>query len=152
MKYLTRKSLQLLKLLWQNADRKTVYSISIKQVDLARKLQVTRQALSIHFKRLRDFGLVEVGRGFVNVTEDGLRAIGYNTNPVIVTVRVSPQKRLEALGKIKSVPAVEIFRVTGDVDAVLVVEQDQLDLVLKTLADIEGVLETRSLVSIETMK
>lgn len=99
-------------------------------------------------KRLRELGLVQVGRGVINVTEDGLKAIGYHSNPVIVTVRVSPSKRLQAYERFKTLPAVEIFRVTGDADVVLVVEQDKLDHVLGTLSQIDGVVETKSLVSI----
>jgi nitrate reductase NapAB chaperone NapD len=78
-----------------------------------------------------------------------VRAIGYRSNPVIMTVRVSPSKRLEAFGRIKVLPAVEIYTVTGDVDFVLIVEQDRLDQVLGMLSKIDGVLETKSLVSIE---
>lgn len=121
-------------------------------MDLARDLKVTRQALSIHFKRLREAGLIQVGRGFINVTEEGSKATGFNSNPVIVTVRISPQKRLEVFGRLRSLPAVQVFRVTGDVDVVLVVEQEKLDRVLSTLSAIDGVLETKSLVTIETMK
>lgn len=146
---LTPRSLHILKLLWTSGDRKTVYSFRINQTELAHKLQVTRQALSIHLKRLRELGFVQVGRGFVSVTEDGVRAIGYRSNPVIMTVRVSPSKRLEAFGRIKVLPAVEIYTVTGDVDFVLIVEQDRLDQVLGMLSKIDGVLETKSLVSIE---
>ncbi len=151
-KFLTRKSSQLLKMLWENGNRKTVYSFYGKQTEIARKWHVTRQALSIHFKRLRESGLVETGRGFVNVTEEGLRAIGYNSNPVIVMVRVSPQKRLAALAMIRTLPAVQVFRVTGDVDVVLILEQDKLDQSLATLAATDGVLETKSLVSIEAIR
>ncbi len=149
---LTRKTSQILKLLWENGDRKIVYSFYAKQIDFARKLNVTRQALSVHFKRLRESGFVQVGRGFVNVTEDGLKAIGYNSNPVIVTVRISPQKRLDAFAKIKGLPTVETFRVTGDVDVVLVLEQEKLDEVLGALSGVDGVIETKSFVSIENLR
>jgi DNA-binding Lrp family transcriptional regulator len=148
---LTRKSMQILRLLMENGDRKTVCSFCTNQTDLARKLHITRQALSVHFKRLREFGFIQVGRGFVNVTEDGLRAIGHNLNPVIVTLRLSPQNRLEAFTKVKGLPAIEIYRVTGDWDVVLVVEQDDLDEVMQVLDGVQGILETRSLVSIEKM-
>lgn len=148
---LTRKSLQILKLLWQSGKRETVYSFRTNQNELARTLQVTRQALSIHLRRLRELGFIQVGRGFISVTEDGLGAIGYRSNPVIVTVRVSPPKRIEAFGRIKVLPAVEIYTVTGDVDFVLIVEQDRLDQVLGMLSKIDGVLETKSLVSMEVV-
>ena len=84
----------------------------------------------------------------MNVTEDGQKTLGYRKDPVIVTVRISPQKRSEAIESIKTFPAIEIFRVAGDVDAVLIVEQDELDHILEMLAGVDGVLETKSLLSI----
>jgi len=148
LRFPTSKSLQILKLLLQNGQRKTVYSLPIGQVELARELQITRQALSLHFKKLRESGLIEVGRGFINVTEKGLNAVGYRREPVIVIVKILPQKRSEAIQKINELPATEIFRVTGDVDVVLIVEQETLDHILESLSHIDGVVETKSLVSI----
>jgi len=142
------KSLRILELLLRNGDRKTVYTVSVGQGDLARELQITRQALSLHFKKLRGSGLVQVGRGFINVTEEGSKAIGYRGDPVIVNVRIVPQKRSEAIQRINQLPAIEIYRVTGDADIVLILEQSKLDPVLEALSGIDGVVETRSLVSI----
>ena len=148
MRFPASRSLQILKLLLQNGQQKTVYSFPIGQVELAKELQITRQALSLHFKKLRESGLIEVGRGFINVTEKGLRAVGYRREPVIVIVRISPQNRSEAIKKINELPATEIFRVTGDVDVVLIVEQETLDRILEALSHIDGVVETKSFVSI----
>ncbi len=141
------KSLQILQLLLHNSDRKIVHSVEIGQADLAKKLQITRQALSLHLKRLRDSGFIQVGRGFVNVTEEGSRAVGYQRDPVIITVRVLPQKRSDAIQRIQQLPVVELFRVTGDADVVLIVEQGSLDHILEVLSLIDGVVETKSLVS-----
>ncbi len=142
------KSLRILELLLRNGDKKTVYTVSIGQGDLARELQITRQALSLHFKKLRESGLIQVGRGFINVTQEGSKAIGHRGDPVIVNVRIVPQKRSEAIQKINQLPASEIYRVTGDADIVLIVEQGRLDRILEILSGIDGVVETRSLVSI----
>jgi DNA-binding Lrp family transcriptional regulator len=144
----TSRALRILKLLLQNGSKKIVYSMPIGQVELAKELQITRQALSLHFKKLRESGLIQVGRGFIDVTEKGLEVLGHRREPVIVNVRIIPQKRSEAIQKINGLPATEIFRVTGDVDVVMIVEKDRLDLVLEVLSHIEGVAETRSLVSI----
>jgi len=141
------KSLQVLELVLKKGNRKTVYSARIEQADLAGTLHITRQALNQHLKKLRESGLAQIGRGFINVTEDGLKALGYRKDPVIITVRVSPQRRSDAFEKIRSLPAIEIFRVAGDADAVLIVEQHTLDQVLEALSDIDGILETKSLVA-----
>jgi len=141
------KSLQILELVFRKGNRKTVYSARIGQTDLACTLHITRQALNQHLKKLRESGLAQVGRGFINVTEDGLRALGYRKDPVIITVRVSPQRRSDAFEKMKSLPAIEIFRVAGDADVVLIVEQHTLEQVLETLSEIDGIVETKSLVA-----
>jgi DNA-binding Lrp family transcriptional regulator len=144
----TSRSTEILKLLLQNGSKKTVYSVPIGQVGLAKELQITRQTLSLHFKKLREYGLIQVGRDFINVTEEGLEALGYRRETAIVNVRVLPQKRSEAVQKISELPATEVFRVVGDVDVVLIIEQERLDHILEALSHIDGVVETKSLVSI----
>jgi DNA-binding Lrp family transcriptional regulator len=129
-----------------------VYSLPIGQTELAKELQITRQTLSLHFKKLRESGLIQVGRGFINVTEEGLKTLGRRREPVIVNVKILPQKRSEAIQKINELPVTEIFRVTGHVDVVLILEQENLDQTLEALSRIDGVVETRSLVSIAAGK
>ena len=149
---LTKKSMKVLRLLCESGNPTTILASSINQQDLARKLHVTRQALSVHIGRLSEAGLIQVGRGFINVTENGLKATGYRNNPVILSVRVAPRYQLEAYEKIKRIHASEIFRVSGDADFALILEQSDLDKVLKDLYAIEGVLETRSLVATEVVR
>jgi len=149
---LTRKSLHVLRLLCQSGSRRTVLTSELTQPELARRLHITRQALSIHVKRLTESGFIQVGRGFVNVTEKGLKAVGYHRNPVILVVRVTPQNQLEALEKIKKLPASEIYRVAGDADFALLIEQGNLDQVLGSLYAIEGVIETKTLVATDTVR
>jgi DNA-binding Lrp family transcriptional regulator len=150
--HLTQKSLSLLKFLAKASERRTVYCVQCKQVDLASKLHITRQALGAHFKRLRELGLIQVGRGFINVTSDGLNALGYDVRPVIITAKVAPQKLSELMRRIRAIPAIEIFRVTGGSDLVLIVEHHRLDETLTSLADLDSSVETNSLVSIARIK
>lgn len=149
---LTRKSLHVLRLLCQSGNRRTVLTSELTQPELAHRLHITRQALSIHVKRLTESGFIQVGRGFVNVTEKGLKGVGYHRNPVILIVRVTPQNQLEALEKIKKLPASDIFRVAGDADFALLIEQGNLDQVLGSLYAIEGVIETKTLIATETVR
>ena len=149
---LTKKSLHVLRLLCQNGDRRTILTSELTQPELARKLRITRQALSIHVKRLTELGFVQVGRGFMNVTEKGLKAVGQNWNPVILIVRVAPQNQLGALEKIKKLPASQTFRVAGDADFAILIEQGNLDQVLSSLYAIEGVIETKTLIATDTIR
>jgi DNA-binding Lrp family transcriptional regulator len=149
---LTKKTVKVLRLLCESGNPTTVLASSITQRDLARKLHVTRQALSVHITRLVEAGLIQAGRGFVNVTENGLKATGYQHNPAILMVRVAPQNQLEAYEKIKRIRAFETFRVAGDADFTLIVDQRDLDKVLRDLYAIQGIIETRSLIATETIR
>ena len=44
------------------------------------------------------------------------------------------------------------FRIAGEVDALIIVERDNLDEILKKLYDIDGIEDTRSYVTIEEIK
>ena len=149
---LTKKSMKVLRLICESGNPTTILASNISQLDLAKKLHVSRQALSVHITRLSEAGFVQVGRGFINVTENGLKATGYRNNPVILAVRVAPRYQLEAYEKIKRIHASDIFRVSGDADFALILGQNDLDKVLKDLYAIEGVLETKSLIAREVVR
>jgi DNA-binding MarR family transcriptional regulator len=152
MERMTRKSMYILRLLSEGGNRSTMMTSHISQVELARKLHVTRQALSVHLKRLSDGGLVQIGRGFVNVTEDGLKVAGYHHNPAILIVRFAPQKQLEAVEKMRKTPSAETFRVAGDADFAIFTEQENLDRTLSHLYSIEGLIEVKTLIATEVLK
>lgn len=129
-----------------------MYSLHAKQSDLAKELGVSRQALNLHLKRLRELNFIRTGRGFIDVTEKGLNALGYSSTPAFVFLKVSPRKRIEVYEKIKELTLQKAFRVAGDVDAVLVVDRDKLNDVLRKLSAVEGVKDTKSYVAIEPIK
>jgi DNA-binding Lrp family transcriptional regulator len=149
---LTRRSMHVLRLLCEDGNYSTFMTSHISQKDLAQKLQVTRQALSIHIRRLTESGFVQVGRGFVNVTGNGLRAVGYHSNPAILIIRLAPNKQLDAVERIKTMSAVEIFRVAGDADFAIIVEQELLDHTLAALYDIDGVIEIKKHIATEVIQ
>ena len=149
---LTKKTMKVLRLLCESGGPTTVLTSNVTQQDLARKLHVTRQALSVHVTRLAEAGFIQVGRGFINVTENGLKASGYHHSPVILIVRVAPQNHRDAYERIKRIHASEIFRVAGDADFALLLEHRELDKVLQDLYAIPGVLETKSLIATETVR
>jgi DNA-binding Lrp family transcriptional regulator len=95
---------------------------------------------------------IRTGRGFIDVTEKGLNALGISTTPAFVLVKVSPRKRSEVYARIRELIVQKAFRVTGDVDALLMVERDKLDEVLRQLSSVEGVKDTKSYVTIELIK
>lgn len=152
MEALTKRSIQLLKLLYEKGKLTNIYSTNIRQSDLAKELGISRQALNLHLRRLRNLNYIRTGRGFIDVTEKGLNALGFSSTPSFILVKVSTHKRSEVYKKISEIAIQRAFRVAGDVDAVLIVDRDKLNEVLRRLAEIEGVKDTRSYIAIEPIK
>lgn len=149
---LTGRPLKLLRTLYMKAKPTTTYSINVKQSEFAKQLDISRQALNVHLRKLRQNGYIRTGRGFIDVTEKGLMLLGVSVNPAFVFIKVSPLKRSDAYEKIMDFPIQRIFRVTGDMDAILLVEREKLDGALKKLAAIDGIQDTKSYVTIQTLK
>jgi DNA-binding Lrp family transcriptional regulator len=149
---LTRRSMQLLNLLYQKSESTNAYTLHLKQDALARQLGISRQALNVHLRKLRDLNYIRTGRGFIDVTEQGLNALGVYSVPAFILIKVSPLKRSFAYQKIKELTIQRAFRVAGDMDALAMVEREKLDEVLSKLSSIEGVMDTKSYVTIETIR
>lgn len=148
----TGKPLRLLHMLYRKGKPVTTYTISLKQSELAKQLNISRQALNVHLRKLRDNGYIRTGRGFIDVTEKGLNLLGISANPAFVFIKVSPLRRKEAYKELLEFPIERIFRVTGDMDAILVVEQKKLDETLKKIAAVKGIQDTKSYITIQTLK
>ena len=149
---LSGRPLRLLRMLMEKGKPATTYTLEIKQNELAKQLDISRQALNVHLRKLRDSELIRTGRGFIDVTEKGLNALGMSANPAFVFIKVSPLKRVEAYQKIADFPVQRIFRVAGDMDAVLVVEREKLEEALRKLASVEGIQDTKSYITIQVVK
>ncbi len=152
METLTRRSLQLLKLLYEKGKSTNTYSLRVKQDQLAEELAISRQALNVHLRKLRNVSYIRTGRGFIDVTEKGLNALGVSAAPAFILMKISPPKRIHIYERIKELAIQRAFRIAGDVDALLIVEREKLDDVLKKLYSVDGIQETRSYVTIETIK
>ena len=152
MEPLTRRSMQLLQMLYEKGRATNIYSLRMKQNDLAKQLGISRQALNVHLRKLRNLNYIRTGRGFIDVTEKGLNALGISSNPAFVFIKVSPRKRGEVYKKIKQLVIQRAFRIAGDVDALIMVDRTKLDEILSELSYIEGVKDTKSYVSIEPIK
>jgi len=149
---LTRRSMQLLSLLYQKGEPTNAYTLRLKQDVLAKQLGISRQALNVHLRKLRDLDYIRTGRGFIDVTERGLNALGISSVPAFILIKVSPLKRSHAYQKIKELAIQRAFRIAGDMDALAVVEREKLDEVLRELSTVDGILDTKSYVTIETIR
>jgi DNA-binding Lrp family transcriptional regulator len=149
---LTRRSAQLLRMLYEKGKATNTYTLHVKQDELAKQLGISRQALNVHLRKLRDLNYIRTGRGFIDVAEKGLNVLGVSSTPAFVFIKVSPHKRMYAYEKVKELTVQRAFRIAGDVDALLIVEGEKLDELLKRLSSIDGILDTKSYVAIETIK
>ena len=152
MEVLTRRSLQLLRMLYDKGKSTSTYTLHLKQDELASKLGISRQALNVHLRKLRDFNCIRTGRGFIDVTEKGLAALGISSTPAFILVKVSPLKRSYAYDKIKELAVQRIFRIAGDIDVLVLVGREELDEALKRLSSIDGIQDTKSYIAIETLR
>jgi DNA-binding Lrp family transcriptional regulator len=144
--------MQLLSLFYQKGEPTNAYTLRLKQDVLAKQLGISRQALNVHLRKLRDLDYIRTGRGFIDVTERGLNALGVSSVPAFVLIKVSPLKRSHAYQKIKELAIQRAFRIAGDMDALAVVEREKLDEVLSELSTVDGILDTKSYVTIETIR
>jgi len=149
---LTKRTRQLLRLLYEKGKSTNAYTLHLKQDELARQLNISRQALNVHLRKLRDLSYIRTGRGFIDVTDEGLSALGMSSTPAFIFIKVSPLKRSYVYDKIKELAVQRAFRIAGDVDALVITERRQLDEVLKRLSSIDGIQDTKSYIAIETIR
>jgi DNA-binding Lrp family transcriptional regulator len=149
---LTKRSVKLLKMLYEKGKSTSIYTLRVKQDELSGQLGISRQALNVHLRKLKNAGYIRTGRGFIDVTEKGLNALGVSTTPAFILLKVSPVKRIHVYNQIKTIAVTRAFRIAGDVDALIIVERENLDEILKKLYAIDGIQDTRSYVTIEVIK
>jgi DNA-binding Lrp family transcriptional regulator len=147
-----KRSMQLLRMLYEKGKSSSTRTLELKQDELARQLGISRQALNTHLRKLRDLNAVRTGRGFIDVTEKGVSLLGLSSSSAFVLIKISPVKRIHVYERIATLPVQGAFRVAGDIDAVLTVEREKLDETLKRLYSIDGIVDTRSYVTIENIK
>jgi DNA-binding Lrp family transcriptional regulator len=149
---LTKRSIQLLKTLYEKGKSTSTYTLRVKQDEFSNQLGMSRQALNVHLRKLKSRGYIRTGRGFIDVTDKGLNALGVSTTPAFILLKVSPIKRLSVYQQISELAFSRAFRVAGEVDALIIIERENLDEILKKIYDIEGIEDTRSYVTIEEIK
>jgi DNA-binding Lrp family transcriptional regulator len=139
-------------MLYERGKSTSTYTLNVKQDELSEQLGISRQALNVHLRKLKKTGYIRTGRGFIDITEKGLNALGVSTNPAFILIKVSPVKRIHVYAKIRELAVSRAFRIAGEVDALIIVERENLDEILKKLYAIDGIQDTRSYVTIEIIK
>lgn len=149
---LTDRQMQLLRMLYKISNSTNVFTVKKTQGDLARDLNLTRQALNIHLRRLREESLIRTGRGFIDLTEKALITLGVGSAEAFVFLKIQPLKREHVYEMVRQLPASNVFRVTGEIDLVAQVPQSRLNLFLEQVSNIDGVVSTSSHVVISIIK
>ena len=149
---LTKRTMQLLQLLYEKGESANTRILYVKQDDLAIELGISRQALNVHLRKLRNLNCIRTGRGFIDITETGLRTLKINSSPAFIFLKVPPFRRIQVYQKINKLEIRDAFRVVGDFDALLIVDREKLNEVLNKLNFIEGINDTRSYVIIEPLR
>jgi len=149
---LTDRQVQLLRLLYKVSNNASVFTVNKTQGELAKELNLTRQALNIHLRRLREEHLIRTGRGFIDLTEKALQTLGVGTAEAFIFLKIQPSQREYVYDKIKKLESTKMYRVTGEIDLVAEVPQAKLDSFLEAASGIEGVISTSSHVVISIIK
>ncbi len=152
MEPLTKRSNQLLRTLFEKGKSTSTYTLRVKHDELSNQLGISRQALNVHLRQLKNNDYIRTGRGFIDVTEKGLNALGVSTTPAFILLKVTPVKRIHVYEQIQQLQISKAYRIAGEVDALIIVERENLDETLKKLYEIDGIEDTRSYVTIETIK
>jgi len=119
-------------------------AVAGQQADLAKELNISRQALNIKLRPLIQNGYVRTGRGFIELTEKALEALGYYSKPVYIMVSVEPTKRPEVYSKIREKKIGRVVRVAGDVDLIVEAEASRAADILEFLSRLDGVKSTKT--------
>lgn len=149
---LTDRQKEILRTLFEMSEQASVFTIRKKQIELANGLNLTRQALNIHLRKLREAGLIRTGRGFIDLTESALKVLGVGTAEAFVFLKINPPKRESVYEKVRALPTLDVYRVTGEIDLIALVPQSQLDRFLEEVSNIDGVISTSSHVVISSLK
>jgi DNA-binding Lrp family transcriptional regulator len=149
---LTERQIQILQYLLKRAQPLKVYTVYADQDEIARDLGMTRQALSVHLKKLKDLGLIRTGREFVDITEKTLKVLKLSTAEAVVMVKATPKYRPQVYEKVKELPVEKAYRVSGEYDLILITREAHVNDLLRVLSTMEGVEDTKTFISLEVIK
>ena len=148
---LTSKQIKLLEKFYREGKTIEVRTVKKSQDEIASELGITRQALAVHLRTLKELGFIRTGRGFIDLTEKALKFLGEKEGGVFVLVKIEPTKRREVYDAVRKFRVKKACRVAGDVDLILEVDKARLDEVLGEVASLDGVRETRAYIVLEAL-
>ena len=151
-KEFTDRQRYILEYLLRKAQPIRVYTVYMDQEQLARELGMTRQALAIHLRKLKEMGLIRTGRAFIDVTEKAIEYLYGRNNYVLILLKIEPKYRDRVYLEVRSLPAERVLRLAGDYDLAIITTEAVVQQVLDRLNNIEGIRETHTFVAIGVLK
>ena len=148
---LTSKQIKLLEKFYKEGKTIEVHTVKKTQDEIASELGITRQALAIHLKSLRELGFIRTGRGFIDLTEKALKFLGEKEGGVFILVKIEPAKRREVYDAVRKFKVKRAYRVAGDVDLIIEADKTKLDEILEEISSLDGVRGTTTYVVLETL-
>jgi len=147
---LTPRQFELLEKFYEEGKAIEVRTVKKTQDEIASELGITRQALNIQLRTLKELGYIRTGRGFIDLTEKALRFLG-EKGKVFVLVKIEPTKRKKVYDAIRKFKVKRACRVAGDVDLIIVVDKTRLDEILEEISSLDGVRRITTHVILETL-
>jgi hypothetical protein len=83
--------------------------------------------LNVHLRKLKNRGYIRTGRGFIDVTEKGLSALGVPPHPAFILLKVSPIKRIHVYEQIQNLQFRELSASQVKLTRLIIVERENLD-------------------------
>jgi len=148
---LAHRQFELLKKFYKEGKTIEVRTVKKSQDEIASELGITRQALAVHLRTLKELGFIRTGRGFIDLTEEALKFLGEKEGGVFVLVKIEPTKRREVYDAVRKFKVKKACRVAGDVDLIIEVDKTRLDEILEEISSLDGVRETTTHVVLETL-
>ncbi|MEA1994019.1 MAG: winged helix-turn-helix transcriptional regulator, partial [Euryarchaeota archaeon] len=135
--------------LYEESQKMSIHTVKKSQKEISNELGITRQALNNHLRELKKLNFIRTGRKFVDLTEDAIKYLEKDDGKSYIFVKIKPNLRNEAFEKLKKIDFAKIFRVTGELDAIVIINESQLDRTLNEINLIEGVEETSAHIVIQ---
>ena len=149
---LTKREYEILKKLYDESEKIDVYTVKKSQEKISEELGITRQALNNHLRELKGLEFIRTGRKFIDLTDRAVKYLEKDDGKSYIFIKIKPNLRKEAFEKLKKIESAEIFRVTGEIDAIVSINKSQLDRTLNEIDSIRGIEQTSAHIVIQSFE
>ena len=149
---ITKREYDILKKLYGESEKIDVYTVEKTQEMISKELEITRQALNNHLRKLKKLEFIRTGRKFIDLTDKAVKFLEKDDGKSYVFIKIKPNLRKEAFEKLKEIESAKIFRVTGEIDVILSVNESRLNKTLNEINSIRGIEETSAHIVIQSFE